>query len=229
MATTATRHGSGENALRCSVCDEPLRAGERREAYIRRNGVSGTRHWVCSSVDTPPTGILGSLTEGDLFEVEFNHDSDWHYATVQETAVCGGEYVIRARLEDVVYAEENMDNPLQFSDEFDVVVDKQGNAWSDPLAFDVESDWPSVDDGVGRSFEYETHRIGDVTVRPTVLHAAQYDWEWWGERPTDPRDLYERYCIAGETTYEIGDALGVSDRTIRRWMDRAGIERTPKH
>ena len=93
----------------------------------------------------------------------------------------------------------------------------------------MESEWPPVTEGLGRSFEYETHHLGDVSVRPTVLHAAQYDWEWWSDRPTDPRGLYERYCVAEQTTYEIGDVFGVSDRTIRRWMDKAGIPRNPEY
>jgi len=82
-----------------------------------------------------------------------------------------------------------------------------------------------MEHGPGQSFEYEHHRIGTVTLKPTDLSDTQYDWGFWGDRPTDPVDLYEQYVEQEQTTTELAAELGVSGWTVRTWMDRVGIER----
>jgi len=212
------------SSVTCFVCGETIKPGERRKATSRPSGESGTRHWSCGAITSTPAGVLGQLEGGDVFEISFNGE-DWHYASVEGAGVFDHEYVVRAVLQDVLYAEESKDSPLQYTDQFDIVTTPNRNSWGEPVAFEVEPDWPAMEEGPGRSFEYNHHKISEVEIRPTDVTAAQYDWEFWNNRPTDPVDLYERYMTGEQTTTEIAEDLGVSGWTVRNWMDRVGIER----
>ena len=112
--TTQNKRDANACTETCIVCDEQLQPGERREPTIRQDGETGARHWVCSEITTPPNGIIGSLSKGDLFEVKFNCSGEWHYAVAQGTTVCGNEYVLRGRIEDVVYAEAQPESTQLF-------------------------------------------------------------------------------------------------------------------
>lgn len=168
--------------------------------------------------------MLGRLEPGDIFELSFDGGETWHYASVEGYGMLGHEFTMRCVLRDE-YQERYQPNPFEYTDQFDIVTTPQGNGWAEPEAYEVEPDWPAMEEGPGDTFEYDLHLIGPVVFRPTDLTEGPYDWDFWNNRPTDPVDLYERYVVDGRSTVSLADEFEVSDWTIRDWMDRAGIER----
>jgi len=211
----------------CFVCGDAVCPGERRVATVR-NGAAGTRHWACGEIRQSPRGLLGGLEAGDYFEVSFD-GGDWIYASVEGCGLIGREYVVRAILWPELYSgADEPDVPFQFTDQFDIVTTPEENSWTAPEAFEIEPDWPAMEDGPGDNFIYDQHHIGTVEVRPVDLTRSQYDWDFWTQRPTDPIDLHVLYVEKERTIAEIADHYDMSGWTIRDWLDRAGIERRPQ-
>lgn len=207
----------------CHVCDEAILPGERRVPGVSRTGQSRVRHWACGSLRGRPSGILGRVEPDDLFKVCFN-GSTWHYASVEGWTTEGTEYVVRGILRDSEFGVETQ-SPLQFSSQIDIVTTPHGNSWSDPIAFEVDPDWPAMNAGPGRSFSYDRHAIGPVQLRPVCGSQPPAIDSFWESRPTTPAHLFQRYVVERATTMELAQEFDVSGWTVRNWMDRANITR----
>lgn len=210
---------------RCFVCEQEIEPGESREATTDTAGRAVTRHSDCGVVENRPPGLLSILEPTDAFQITFDGGETWHYATVEGYGMVGGEFVMRCVLQNVRYAEGHIADPFLYTDQFDIITAPERDGWADPVAHEIEPDDEKMEESDGNDFYHIHHEMGPVELRPTDLTDGPYDWEFWNERPTDPVDLYERYVVEVQTTVEIAEALGVSDWTVRKWMDRAGIER----
>jgi hypothetical protein len=207
----------------CHVCDERIIPGERRFPDVDDAGHTQVQHWACGSLSGNPHGVLGQVTPGDLFKICFD-GSTWHYASVEGQTTAEAECVIRGILRNSEFR-HNVSSPVQFSSQFDIVTTPHGNSWSDPVAFEVEPDWPAIEQGPGRSFEYDRHSLGTARVRPVSGEGPPTVDSFWDPRPTSPAHLHQRYVVEKATIAELAQELRVSEWTVRNWMDRADIDR----
>jgi len=209
----------------CYVCDEPIIPGERRKTTTEQNE-SRVRHWSCGEIEPPQQSFIGNLEPENVFEISFDAGESWIPASVEGTIIEGQEYIVRAMLRSDLM-ERGRDwrkLPFEYTDVFEMVTTPDGNGWSEIEAFEIEYDWENAGPP-SLPLPEESHPIGTVTIRPTDLTDSQVEWDFWNERDTHPKDLYQRYVEGGQTVQEIAADLGVSGRTVRNWMDRAGIPR----
>lgn len=201
----------------CYVCGDEIEPGKARDPVIRGRK-SYTRHTPSEAPDT----ILAQLSGADKFQMYV--DDRWVEASVEVINHCERVWVAKVT-ENYDGMPVSFSTPSKYSGDYEIRCGRSGGDWGEIRLVELEHKWEENEDGEGEWYDPKKHDRGKVVVRPTDLTNSQIDWKFWSSRPTEPKQLWNEYWIAGKSVPEIAEEYGVSGWTVRNWMDKVGIRR----
>jgi len=207
------------NNPKCYVCSEEIQPGQARDPVVR-GPKSYTRH---SPSETPPT-IFSQLSAGEKFQMYVDQEEKWVEASVEGINHCDNLWFARVT-ENYEALPHPFSTPAKYTGDYEIRCSRTSGDWGQMRLVELEYNWREKTNGEIKWYDPERHDRGEVMVRPTDLTNSQINWEFWTSRPTDPKQLWNEYWIAGKSVTELAEEYEVSGWTIRSWMDKVGIRR----